>query len=154
MAKTVVVKGDPIYKEAQAGGAINPGHLIKFSSGNVVVHDTAGGNAAPMFARENDIIGDAWSDAYASGDTVLYIVGRQGDEVRARVAAAASAITKGDPLVSAGDGTLKKGTEPQTIDVAATTTVSVYDDRVVAYAMEDVNNSGGSAEVPIIVEIA
>ena len=66
--RTIVLKGDPLRQEAKAAGTITPGHLIQFnSSGNVVVHATAKGNAAAMFAIENALYGKEVGTDYSSG---------------------------------------------------------------------------------------
>jgi hypothetical protein len=138
MPNTTVLKGYPIRKEAVAGGAITPGHLIAINSaGLAVVHPTAGGNTAPAYAYENEIFGKDLIGAYAAGDKVLYGVFSSGDEVYALVAAAASAIAVGDKLESAGNGTLRK--------LASGTAI--------ATALEAVDNSAGGTAVRIVAEI-
>ena len=153
--KNILVKGDPITKEAVAAGAITPGDLLnpESATGTLVVHSTAGGDALPRFAREYSEIGDGIDDNYASGDQVVYLVARPGDEIFANVAASASAITAGDPLESAADGTLRKHTA-LSIDTSATTTMAVASAPIVGYALESVDNSGGSAETRILIEVA
>jgi hypothetical protein len=155
MAKNrILIMGDPIQKEAAAGGTITPGHLVQYSAADTVtVHGTAGGNARKAFAREWDIQGKGIDNDYSSGERVMYYVCRPGDEVYALVAAGASAISVGDALESAGDGTLRKKAAT-TIDATATTTYTEYEDSVVGYAKEAVNNSGGSSEARIKVEVA
>src|SRR3990167_1803540 len=106
--KTILLKGDPLRKEREAGGAITPGDLIKVGSdGKVVVHATAGGNAQRALAIENDLAGEEIGDAYASGERVQYLVCRRGDEVMALLKASENVVV-GDFLESAGDGTLQK----------------------------------------------
>jgi len=101
-------------KEKIAAGTIKPGHLIALdSSGNVVVHPTAGGNAAKMFAFEDPYADTAAGTkaidtAYASDDSVFLGVCPSGVEVYGLVAAAAAAVVIGDFLESAGDGTVRK----------------------------------------------
>ena len=145
--RTIRVKGDAVRKEALAGGAINPGHLVVLnSSGNVVVHPSAATNAAPSFAVENEVIGADIDTAYASGDNVLYEHMQRGAEVHALVAASASAIVIGDYLESAGDGTLR-------ILSASAATAQSARASVVARALEAVDNSGGGSEARILVEV-
>lgn len=109
-ANRVILKRDCQEGEAAAGGAITPGHLIKFnSSGALVVHATAGGNAIKMFALENELYGQSTADAYASGDRVPYFVARPGDVIQCRIKASEN-ISVGDFLESAGDGTLQEVT--------------------------------------------
>ena len=106
---TIILKGRPMRREATAGGAITPGHLIKYnSSGQFVVHNVAAGLPATIFAAENEVFGGDISDAYASGDRVLAWHCSPGDEIYALVPANAPAIVIGDLLESNGDGTLRK----------------------------------------------
>lgn len=105
--ETIILKGTPIMKEAEAGGAITPGQLlIRSGAGTVAVHNSAGGHAAPLFARENDIAGDDIDHAYATGENVLMFVARPGDEVFAFLADGENASV-GSFLESNGDGDLR-----------------------------------------------
>lgn len=145
--KTILLKGGGLYKEAAAGGAITPGHLIeRNSSGAFVVHSTAAGNALPMFAKENDVVGNEITDAYASGDNVIAITPERGSEVYALVAAGAAAIVIGNYLESAGDGTLR-------VLGASAATSQAQRASVVARALEAVDNSVGTAPARIRVEV-
>lgn len=136
--QTVLLKGDPIRKEAVAAGAITPGHLIaRDANGKVGVHAAAAGNTGRLFAVENDIIGKGINDAYAVDDQVQFGAFRPGDEVYALVPAAAAAIVIGNQLESTGDGTLKI--------LAAGTPL--------ATALEAVDNSAGATPARIKVEI-
>jgi hypothetical protein len=127
---TVIVKGDPIYKEAKAAsGGILPGHLITFdSAGDVIQNATdADADAARMFAIENRDIGEGLTDTYADNDQVHYIVPRAGDEILALIAASEN-ITIGESLSSAGGGELKSFTGTGTVigfALAATNVTSV-----------------------------
>lgn len=139
--KTVLLKGDPIRKEGIAGGAITPGHLIDFdSNGDLVVHATAGGNAQPRFAVEEEFIGDGIDTAYAEGDQVQYVVGRQGDEIYA-ILAKNMTIAKGAALESAGDGTLQAHTPVEVDEEGTADAYSIYSDAIVAYALEAVTTT-------------
>lgn len=143
---TIVLKGCGTRKEAIASGAITPGHLVEFGGAqDLRVHATAGGNARKAFAVENDLMGTGIDTAYALLDQVQYNVFKAGDEVYALVAAGAAAITKGNALESAGDGTLQ---------VEGTATATGDTDIVVAYALESVDNSVGGSAVRIKVEVA
>ena len=151
-AHNVILSGSVTKREAIGSGAITPGHLLQLNStaGQVKVHATSGGDAAPIFARENESIGGKISTAYSSADTVHYFIAHPGAVVYALVAAGASAITVGDPLESAGDGTLKKHTA-KAWDVGVTTSINEtqYSAPIVARALESKDNSGGSAAVRI-----
>ena len=147
--KTILLRGHLFTrKELQAAAAVTPGYLCERASATTVQkHSGAGLNAAKMFALENEVVGGEIDTDYATGDNVLLAVCAPGTEVYALVAAAATAITVGAALESAGDGTLRLAT----VDAA---TDDTQRDSVVAYAIEAVNNSGGGAEARIKVEVA
>lgn len=148
MPNTITLYGHGCRKEGIASEAITPGHLVEFGGSNdLQKHSTAAGNARKAFAVENDLIGDGIDDAYAVDDQVQYNVFQTGDEVYALVAAAATAITKGAALESAGDGTVR-------IQTASAATADTERDSVVAYALEAVDNSGGGSAVRIRIEVA
>ena len=143
---TILLRGDPIIKERNAGGAITPGHLVNLNTADaVVVHAGNQLNAYPWFAMESDFVGKEISVAYASGQRVQMACCSAGDEIYALVPAAALAIVIGDELVSNADGTLKKVT-------AAVVAVNNLR-RVVARALEALDNSGGGSPARIRVEI-
>ena len=145
--KTILLKGDGLFKEALAGGAITPGHLIVRNSSNAfVVGPAATKNAYPMFALEDEAQGKDITDAYASGEIVNAVIPQTGSEIYALVAASAGAIVIGDELESAGDGTVRK---------AATTAVAQDNiRRIVARAIEAVDNSANAVSaVRIKIEI-
>jgi len=144
---TILLKGDGVQKEGNAGGAITPGHLINRNTtvDAVVVHATAEGNAYPLFALENDVFGKDVADAYAANDRVLMVLAAPGAEIHALIPAAAIAIVVGDELVSNGDGTLKK------VTAGAVTVGNLR--RVVARALEAIDNSAGGTPVRLKVEV-
>lgn len=134
-----VIKGDPIQKEAIASAAgIQPGMLVEFAAteGQIRAHSTAGGFARPAFAREPDLIGGDQSYTYAENDTVLYVVGRNGDEMQA-ILAEGQNLTQGTELASAGDGTLR---------------AAAGGEHVVATLMHDADAT--SADLRVIVEVS
>jgi hypothetical protein len=106
---TIALKGRPCRREATAGEAITPGHLIRYNSSlQFIKHNVAGGYHGRIFAAENELLGKDIDTAYASNDRCLAWMCESGCEIYALVAAAAPAITAGDILESAGDGTLRK----------------------------------------------
>lgn len=126
---------DLIFKgrleEAYAAGAIKPGHLVKLdSNGELVVHATAGGVGESAFAFEDVLQGKGIDDAYADNDLVRYGLGVPGDVYLIWLKAGEN-VVKGDHLISAGDGTLKKTTGSPT--------------KVFAVCMEALDLSGGGA---------
>lgn len=147
MSKTIVLDGYVTRKEATAAAALSPGHLIKLNTaGKVLKHATAGGTLSPSFAVEYEYDTSDIATAYATGDRVRYVVATTGARIKGKLAASAAAIVIGDYLESAGDGTLRK---------VSTDTATSQDERnsVRFQAVEAVNNSSGSSEVFIKVEV-
>ena len=135
---TITLIGDPLRKEAAAGGTIKPGHLVELdSSGDFIVQATLGKDCQRTFALENDLIGDGVTDAYLITEQVQAGAFKRGEVVHAKLAAAAAAIVIGDQLEAAADGTLK-------IFAAGT---------AIPTALEAVDNSGGGSEVFIKAEV-
>ncbi len=141
----VVLKGDPLQKEApvQAAQTVIPGQLVERIGINVQPHSTANGSAEPLFARERDLFGKDKDEVIPAGDQCMFVAGRQGDEIQAFLLDGEN-VVEGDELVSAGTGALQSAPAP----VAGTPS-----DRVVAYAIEAVNNTSGG-DVRIEVEVA
>lgn len=138
---TILIKGDPVALEAEAGGAITPGHLLVLnSSGQVVVNSTAGAFAPVYVAREKEVVGKGIDDAYASGDTCFFWHCRPGDEVYLLVPAGAAAIVVGDLLESAGSGNVRKVTAALT-DNSGGTANTTLQDLGAAYSEAEVANN-------------
>jgi hypothetical protein len=135
--KTVELYGVGCQHEDVATVAITPGYLVERNATGVAPHSTAGDVANLHFAVEDDMVGDTIDDEYAIGANVIFKTYAAGSGIYAVVAAAATAITKGAFLASAGDGTL---------ELAGTDVIAV------AQALEAVDNSGGGTEVRIKVE--
>lgn len=142
----VLLSGNPQYpQQALSSGTMTPGDLINVSTtGALVKHATAEGNAIPAFADVNvtpdrETTTQAIDVPYASGETVKWIICRPGDMVYAWLPAAAAAIVAGDFLASNGDGSLRK---------LGTATNS---EAVIGQAAESVNNSTGASRVRIRV---
>jgi len=140
--KTIILRGDPIRKAALAGGSITPGMLLAWSSGTLVAHAAAGGNAQKMFAVEEDYIGSDINTVYTSTNGVQYVVAHPGDEIYAFLATGNN-VVKGDALESNGAGALQKHTAPAIVETGSST-ITVYTDGIVAFAAEDYNNTSGS----------
>ena len=137
----------PIFED-NAGAALMPGHLVAFdASGDLIPHGTADGNAQKLFAIENPYqtpgASDSIETAYTSGALVRYFRAQSGDTVYALLKDEGN-VSRGDPLVSEGDGTLDTATIDATVAAGA----------VVAYADEDVDNTGGSGPVRIRAVVA
>jgi len=78
-----LTKYSDVIVEYDAGGTITPGMLLELESdGDVVAHNTAGANVAPiMFALENTLEGKGINDNYASGAKVQCWIPYRGDIV-------------------------------------------------------------------------
>ncbi len=97
-----------VHEEALASGTIQPGMLVELttaSTSTVRAHATEGGTAERMFAVEDALQGKAISDNYANGDLVMLCLALPGTSIFA-IIKAGEKISKGEKLVSAGDGTL------------------------------------------------
>ena len=71
MANTILLKGRGIRKEAVGSGTITPVDLLNITSAGLLIrHGSASLKAAPLFAVENDLIGNEITDDSASGDYV------------------------------------------------------------------------------------
>lgn len=131
--KTVELYGYGCQHEAQAHAAITPGMLVERAtvsgSFGVQAHATAGGPGNMQFAVENGMVGRGIGDDYAADDQVIFKTYQPGSGVYALLATA-NDITAGDLLASNGDGSLK---------------AADLDEVAVAQAMEDLNNTSGSA---------
>ena len=138
--ETIVLKGEPIFKEGRASAAISAGHLVEFGgTRDIRKQSTAKADCRRAIALENDLIGKGITDAYAANENVRYGSFHSGQEAYVRVAASAPAIAKNDSLEAAGDGTVRKVTSASTI---------------IGWALEAKDNSSGSSEVFIKMEIA
>jgi len=105
--KRIHLAGYGRIEEGTAGGSITPGHLIQLnSSGNLVVHATAGGPAERAFAVEDALQGKEIGDAYSSGSRVTYVLAAPGDVVYAFLAAGQNASI-GSFLAAGGGGNLR-----------------------------------------------
>jgi len=138
--RTIMAKGGYIRKEGEASGTITPGMLVEFGGSNdLQAHSTAAGIGRKAFAVENDLIGRGIDDDYSAGEVVQYIIPEPGGEVYALLAGGET-VSKGDALVSAGDGTLAA-------------MGSGEEAGLIGFAMEDLANSA-SLPARLIVEAA
>lgn len=134
----IVLRGDSMRKEGAAGASITPGSLVKRNSSNAWVLGSAADEVGPIFAVNPDHLGKDISTAIASGDRMVTYHANAGDEVYALVPAAASAIVIGDFLQAGASGTLIKRTSTN---------------KILAIALEAVDNSGGGSAVRIRAEV-
>lgn len=146
-ANRIQLKGEFRREEMIAAAALSPGHLVEMTSAaasgtkdTCQKHSTEGGYAERRVAVEDALQGDTIDDAYAADDTVSVNVLEPGAEVQMYLQAGES-VTKGDWLISGGDGTLiANGSE------SSGTTVQ----QIVAVALETSDLSGSGASNTLI----
>lgn len=149
--KKIVLNGDPLRKEGIASEQILPGLLLDYGEdGTLIRHASEQGNAAPMFAVEQDFIGGGIDKVYNIGDQVQYVVARPGDEIYA-VLSPGEEVKKGDFLSSGGAGLLVKHKSPE-LDDSGVSEIALR--AIVARALEDLDLSDAGDEVArIMVEV-
>lgn len=160
--RNVILKGQDfcIQKEGTAGGAITPGHLVKDVAGTITVHAVAGGNTYPAFALNmDDFNGGGLTDAYASGDTVKYVIPQRGVEIYALLSNEATLgdVSANDPLESAGNGTVRKhvaASQAVAEGGSASYTITQTLNKVIGYAKEAKSNAGEAAAVRLKIVVA
>lgn len=154
LEKTVILRGDPDIKQGtvKAATTITPGMLVDAlgDAGGVVPHPTAAGNAAKTFAIEQDYVGSDLDTDYTGGSIIQYCTADSGDEINTLVAANAAAIAKGDFVMSAGDGTVKKYVAQADTGATALTITPLM---IVGRALEAVDNSAGATKARIAIEV-
>lgn len=133
----IILKGDPIIKEAQCSAAVKPGHFLALAGKKVKPWATAKVAMRKSIALENDLIGKGINDGYAKGERVITASLHSGQEVLVRIAAGAAAITAGDGLEAKGDGTVRKKTNGV----------------VIGYALSAIDNSAGTTEDFVQMEV-
>jgi hypothetical protein len=155
---TIVLKevGEALYKEyplapldASGNGAITPGMLVELTAGEVRPHSSQAGDVAPtMIAVEglnldasSITMGDIDTDYDDDNGAVKVWFPKSGSEAYMLLGAGAN-VSKHGLLQSASDGYLM-----------AYNASSPTPRRAVARALEDKNNSAGSAAVRIKVEV-
>ena len=149
---TILLSDKPewVRDEAKANSvAITPGDLIEpVGAGLVQLHSTQAGNAYPWFAVENpweeDNTAAAIDTNYGTTDTVFFVKGLPGQQVYAWLQPGGS-VAAHTLLESAGSvGALQTATAEGTVTAPR---------RFVARALETVNNSAGTVNARIKVEI-
>jgi len=132
-----------INEEFLANGAITPGMLVaQTDEHDVTAHATAGGNAVPMFACEDELQGKGIDDVFADNDTIPAVwIPQRGDQVYAILADGENAAI-GDFLESHGDGML----QVYAVDTVSSAEAAViYPLQIVGVALEavDISDSSG-----------
>lgn len=140
--KKIVIKGDPLQKEAKANEAgIYPGMLLEYVTNDETVkkHATAGANCACMVAIENSLMGAEVGTVYTNGERVQYVHLRPGDEFMAYLGDSET-VALGTMLESKGDGTFaafEKDSSTATEEEAS----------IIAQALEAITGSSASGQL-------
>ena len=143
MAKNTIIlknRSNAFEEYVATAVAITPGMLLEITSGNLVqAHSTAGGDAIPMFAVEDQLQGGKISTAFEASATIPQCwITHNGDEVYALLANGETAVI-GSELVSNGNGELK---------VFTADTAASIEEKILAIALEAVDMSGSSGVDP------
>ncbi len=108
--RIIVLKGNPIVKEARAAAAgILPGHRLDLTINGTVLEVGVGGAGTAVdskrkaFAVEADVVGNTAADVYADNDQVKYVVAGAGDEVQVRAVVSLTWVV-GAPFYAAAAG--------------------------------------------------
>jgi len=139
MSNQIQLAGDFRHEEALASGTVLPGHLVELTTATVNTvraHSVAGGVAERAFAVEDALQAKTIDDSYLTTTLVQYHIVAPGAVVNALIKAGET-ITKGEKLISGGDGTL--------VDASASDSAVVVD-QVVAIALEAITTDSGVAE--------
>jgi len=151
--KTILVKSATamFVKDRVSAAICTPGDLLELdSSGYYQPHSGDGLVAAPIFALEEDLVGEGIDTDYASGDTVRGLYAQPGDEIFAWLKTGEN-VAIGAELVSGGAGNLS-AYAVQAVDEGGSATYNISNNTVVGKALEAVNNSSGSDE-RILIEV-
>lgn len=120
--KIVLIGDGGRHEEGVAGSALYPGQLVKKnSSGNIVVHDVQGGPALLRVIKEDSLKANTVLQALTSGDVVPYHVAAKGNKLLMLLKNGQN-VAIGEPLMSAGDGTLITNPGEQLANIVAPST--------------------------------
>lgn len=134
--RTISLKGNPRYEEAEAVGTLKPGMLGRItSSQTLAIHNVEGGSGETIIIAEDALAGKTINDALTAGERAPYILPKTGDEFNALLKAGED-VSVGDELISAGDGTFIKNGNEESATVVA---------KVFAVVREDLDLSGTDA---------
>lgn len=129
---TVWLKGEGIVKEANAGGAITPGHLVLRNSSNLYTVAGSAYEGLVAVALEQETVGKDIDSAYASGERVSAAYAQPGDEFQGLLAANATAVVVGSLLMAGAGGTVALRTASN---------------KIIGQALEAIDNSANGSAV-------
>lgn len=132
---------DVIVEYTATAVAITPGYLLELTSAGLVqAHSTVEGTVLPMFALEDELQGEAITDAYDASAKIQVWVAVRGEIVYALVNDGED-IAIGDFLTSAGNGKLQATT-------GSSATLSEYPQSIVGVALDAVDMSDSAKADP------
>jgi len=145
-----LTKYSDIEVEYDAVAAITPGMLLELTSaGEVQAHSSAGQNAFPYVALEDELQGNGIDDDYAADDKVKVWIPGRGD-IAYMILADGENVGIGDFLESNGAGYLQKHSEDveswESGSIQIARTITTYTRQIVAQALEAKDLSGSSGE--------
>lgn len=127
---TVWLKGQGHVKELTAAASIMPGSIVKRNTSQQFALGASADEIPLAVALENDLVGKGIDVAIASGDRCRATYAQPGDEFLGILAANATAVVVGSPLMVGANGTvaLRTATNP-----------------VIGYALEAKDNSASGS---------
>lgn len=142
--------------EETATAAVDAGMVVERTPSGVQPH--SGGEAHPVaFAKERRSGGMEYGDSYESGKPVVFCVASAGAAFHGHLATGET-VSHGDAIVSAGDGTVRlidtAGGDTQTQVLGTVDMREEAINRPAQYGGQtQIDNSGGSAPVPVPIEV-
>jgi hypothetical protein len=134
----------PLIAEGLAVDAFTPGELLVQTASGLATASAAATvfGAQCLIAKEiSESEGGTIATAYTIGDTAEAIVARSGEFLNVAVAAGNNITSKGTPLSSNGDGTLKIAATPATVGATS--------EQVLFFADEIINTGAAVALVQV-----
>lgn len=154
MANKIILGGWGSARVEDAGkadAAITPGDLVERTATGIKRHATAGGSAMPIFALDSPDQNRGIDSDYVTGEDTPVAIAQAGLLVNALLAANADAVLVGDPLGSAGDGTLRKVTAGQATRAKVTIGTG---DAAVEYEATSPGNEGNAISIQYLAATA
>jgi hypothetical protein len=142
---------DDLIESALLSEIASPGHLVELLSteNDTIQKNDSGFSQGIGILLENETLTGTKETAYASGDTAQYSNLVAGMIVQVRVAAGATAITKGDRLTVVTGGTVGKLTAQADLTAASGTAGDTIVDAGGSYSQTNVNNNFASVSAKI-----
>lgn len=141
--------GPTMDSDVGSGSSIFPGHLLAKRTNGMILHPTARGFAAPLFATHHRTPNtDTYAGSailqtpYAKGETVYFVRGQQGDIVRARIKASESTVLGVTLLGSDGAGH---------VQAIGTAGVTAGTSNPVGLAWETITTAGSAVLVKMLI---